>query len=804
MKSGETYSIRVRITDKAGNPRVMPADRNFIFDTDEPTLLIQTPATDYVSTLGMISGTVNDNSGTAAIQTVELAISTGSAPNFNSYYWTGSGWQSQEYRFTASKISGGVWANGWKKDTGFPTWSTLDDKTARVRVWAKDNADNETTSVYKTTFTVDTTIAASTTSFPGSGRVFSTLSFSSGTATDAPGSQANPSGIANVEIAIERYSDQMYWKPSIDDFSAQANVPVWSTATYHAVGSSWTYTQINMARFTSDGYYLIKERVTDRVNNQQTVTDGDIDNYGARILIDKDSPVSVSTRPALAGGATAYMNYQLNTLWGTATDAPSGQSNPSGLRQVALRISRINSSQTREWYDWNGNWAVGNSQSFAQTAVAPLSAWSKAITAGHLLNGYKYEAQAQAGDFATDTVGEWTNFETTPTTATFIIDLSTPSFEMAVLSTTALNYINNLALSSGTHSDPTPGGGVNSGVNQIFVELQDRSDTVDKAIPGNASYWDVTTSTWVASAPNPSYQASVGVIVSSWSFSNLPNTATLWNRGDPSPDGRRYRLKARVNDKAGNSTLFADKYSDLVYDVTPPTSSITAPAVGSPPDQGQLESLSSIAGTAEDLSTSTVKQVYISLRNIQLDGTNNNQGICDSATIPTKIGRWWNGSAWNSSVETWLPVSAYDSGTEIWTYNMPGGNWDNDCYYLAKASATDQAGNFQTALIRRGFKITAPLAVTTIDVPKAGAPDSYYKNLGFISGTNNYPDSIEVRLQLQRTSNSDYWNDNGSSPGSWQAGAVSNTVNGSGSSANWDYTPSGNDRDLPVFLDGSS
>ncbi|MBI2069550.1 MAG: hypothetical protein HYT79_03030, partial [Elusimicrobia bacterium] len=804
LENGKTYAVRVRVTDKAGNPRVMPTDISFKFDSGAPVAGILDPTMgSFKQSLSIISGTSQDTGAIpGTISNVYIAVSTGTGPE---WYWNfnTSAWVSSESSTSTIATDGdgfGETGEDWNFSGPFPPWADLDNKIVKIYVWARDQAGNEGShSVSYTTFTVDRTIANSSTTFPAFGSIFSSLTLSSGTVSDP---NSNASGINKVEVAIEREADSGYWNPATQAFVVNNTCGagadpcvIWSTAPYFT--SSWTFTWFNTGNFNPNNWYRFKQKPTDNAGNASTIEDTDIDASGVRVYIDTSAPVSVTTAPALAAGTTSYYNYIPIAVYGTSSDTGFG------TRQIGIRMSRVNSAGTRGWHTWFDNQWNSGDQGFPQNVSAPLATWVKSLDPAHFAagEGYSYQIQTQGRDFAKDTNGNFTNNEVVVSTAYYVLDYSTPTIESVTFSTQALNYFRTIALASGTVNDPVPGGGVSAQVDLVSVELEDISDEFGRSTH-NATFWDFSAGTWTTAAPVPPLAAQF--TQSSWSFTNLPATQVLWERGDPSPAGRRYRLKMRVRDRATNITSFTDKYANLAYDATPATSTITVPPIGSPPDAAVLEGLTTISGTAVDPSTGSIKQVYISIRN----NSTNNQGACPSGL--SNVGKYCTGvctpaGGWTTT-ETWLPVTSFNQGPqqEDWSYTFDG-QWENDCYYTVRSSGVDTADNYQTVLSSRGFQIVAPAAVTVILVPQ-GPPQQasvqYYRSLAFISGTADAASTNEVRLQIQRRLNNDYWNEDGpSNPGFWNPAFASNTVNGVGS---WDYSPSGNDRDLPIFLDGSS
>ncbi|HNT98879.1 MAG TPA: hypothetical protein PKK31_11490, partial [Elusimicrobiales bacterium] len=489
------------------------------------------------------------------------------------------------------------------------------------------------------------------------------------------------------------------------------------TAAFHVAGGSWTFTQLDTANpgFISNLWYRVKQRVTDELGNTPVITHADIHSGGVRIMIDKTLPVSVTTAPALSG-TTAYLNGQVWTFAGTAGDGTG-----AGLAEVKLRVSRLDKDGNREWYYWlDPPFDAGYPSAFETPPDlgAPLDQWYKTLSEAqraHFAEGYRYEVQAQAVDLAVNTAGQYTNYETAYTTATFIVDRTTPVIESVTFSTFSANYVYATALTSGTLHDPdTAGGGVTAGVEKVYFKIEDISGADHD--PPAGYYW--SGSTWTVAVST--LEASVHQ--TSWTVAQLqlPSTS-YWSRWEEQPDGRRYRFTFWGRDRAGNSTAPGERYADLIFDSSAPSSAVLQPPG---PDGAELDIVGVLSGTAVDYSTSAIRQVYISLQNRD----NNNQGDCTS--VVTR-GKYWSGSGWDSTVPKWHPVTAYSDAGKTWQYDLPV-TWDPDCYYVVRSSAADLSWNFQVDVSSRDFKYVASAAETKIQTP-AGPDIKYYSALSRIS-----------------------------------------------------------------------
>jgi len=209
-------------------------------------------------------------------------------------------------------------------------------------------------------------------------------------------------------------------------------------------------------------------------------------------------------------------------------------------------------------------------------------------------------------------------------------DFSPP---VSAITNPAPGFVSSLASISGTSSDA--GSGVASVKISIFCQTDGKY--------WNGGAWVVSDPGWVLNATG----------TTSWSF-----TPPAWTSGNT------YVLKSRATDNIGNIETPGSGVT-FAFDATPPTSFITSPTAGA-----SVNSLATIAGTANDGSGSGVTTVQLSMYN-QTDAS------------------YWDGGSWTATV-TWLAAS----GTASWSFSPPaltGGKT-----YVIKSKATDAAGNVET------------------------------------------------------------------------------------------------------------
>jgi hypothetical protein len=131
-----------------------------------------------------------------------------------------------------------------------------------------------------------------------------------------------------------------------------------------------------------------------------------------------------------------------------------------------------------------------------------------------------------------------------------------------------------------------------------------------------------------------------------------------------------YHFTAKAIDGAGNISV-ASSVIEITVDVTLPESTVTSP--GFVPEQtfstAAWDGL--IQGTASD-SGSGVQRVEVSI-------------------FQAGTSLYWNGSAFVSGEEVWLPAS----GTDSWSFNFPVDGFTEDDQYWVLSRATDEVGLVQ-------------------------------------------------------------------------------------------------------------
>ncbi len=590
------------------------------------------------------------------------------------------------------------------------------------------------------TFLYDQYAPTMTITTPINGSYATSFTLSSGTYTE------NESGMANVYVAIANNVSQ-FWNGSGPQFAGFDSVLSWRPATINGTGhgfSSWTFTDSSLSAYIAaraiPETFTFYVRGLDVAGNDSLGSPSQPATGGAAQTYDFFPPSVGFTAPP----ANSILNGNAAPLTGTASDQPLTTPG-AGVQEVRLSAVKIDSAGGRTY--WDGSTWNGSPQGFNMT-TNPSPAWgqgqvnvtwanqSTAINEASFLDGYSYQIIAQGHDV----LG---NYAVAYATESFFLDLSTPTVTL-LNPVPAAPYIstNTFAFSSGTFTDPVPGGvnASSSGVQNVFVQIQDVSQ-VPHSIPSGQSYWTGIGNTWQGGSAS----STTAVYQSSWSIV----TALDWTRGDASPDGRQYAVRVYAQDKAGNAGIFPNyftKVATVTFDGTAPLSGIVSPAPFS-----KTPSLAVITGTALDplvnTSSSDVQGVYVSI----LDN-----GVGD----PTQ-GFYWNGAGFASNLPYWLPT-VYVRGTGTWTLNNPGIDafLRNGSNYVVLSSATDYAGNVQIPATQVAglpsystYTFQPPPSVVAITGPASLA---HYNELTNFGGTNN-ANTVSILLSLERADTGQCW-----------------------------------------------
>ncbi|OQB28613.1 MAG: hypothetical protein BWY10_00323 [Chloroflexi bacterium ADurb.Bin180] len=386
-----TYQVSSRATDRSGNVQTVPGTAAFTFDISPPQSTISTTG-NLNSWPGAITGSAKDNS--SGVSLVQVSVQRLS----DMQYYNGTSWVAAPVVITAS---------------GTIQWTVpfmpLLETTYLITSRATDACGNVQTIPTSASFVYDFTPPQSSPTTSGffnswPGRV-------EGTASD------NYSGVAAVQISLQRQSDNRYWNGTT---WIVANT--WLTAT--GTGS-W------FLPFTPgvETFYTLTSRALDVCGNVQP------EPSRSTFVYDVTPPQAAATL------ASCYSTWE-GAIRGTASDLVSG------VDTVQLQLQRASDRQYYNGLTWSAlaTWLV----------VSGTQSWSLPFTP-------TVESFYTVTVTSVDRCG---NAQTTPSQTTFAYDKTPPLAESQIS-----GYLRSFGTAiTGFASDAT------SGLDAVQVRVQRASD----------------------------------------------------------------------------------------------------------------------------------------------------------------------------------------------------------------------------------------------------------------------------------------------------------------------------------------
>ncbi|MBI2931619.1 MAG: Ig-like domain repeat protein, partial [Planctomycetes bacterium] len=403
--SDNLYHWQARAVDDIGTPGTWASFggnselvADFTRDATPPDSAVTTSGALRAATYpGMIQGTATDGAGSVASVAVTVQRSS------DTLYWTGAGWG----------------ALTWLTATGTTTWAytftPADGETYAIQSSATDSAGNPETAFGGSSFTYDTTEPNSTVTTSGMQSSGTYGGAIAGTASDGA------SGIASVQLSVQRSSDGLYW-----DGGAWGAAQAWLAA---AGTTNWTYgfAPANGATYT------VQSRATDGAGNQETTPGSSTFSYN---ISGPDSAILTSGLYGVAGWT--------GTISGSATTTGG-----ASVATVEITIQRVS-----DGLYWTGAaWGA-----ITWLAAGGTTSWSYAFTPA---DGESYQVQSAATD-------SFANTETSFGSGSFSYDGATPTSTI----TTSGTY------TAGTWSMMIQGTAADtfSGIGGVDVRVQRTSD----------------------------------------------------------------------------------------------------------------------------------------------------------------------------------------------------------------------------------------------------------------------------------------------------------------------------------------
>jgi hypothetical protein len=819
-----SYMVRSYATDHAGNTQATATSQTFTYDNTAPTISREVVADATANSAGFIKqgGTyyayaqVSDaTSGVFSVSADLHTTTTGAssvAMTTSGGPWTIGG---QSYNYRSSLQT----ANASLPESGNPYGFS---------VTASDVASNSSSANGSVTVDNSGPSGGSVTinGLVGTGSLYSTstsLSLSLSAGTDAGVGNA-----ASSTFVLQRASATL----SSSDGVANGNCGSFGTFSTIATGPSASYT--DSTGLSSGNCYRYRYVVGDQLGNQTTYTsnvDAKIDTSVPSVSAVTPSNASGNT---FVNGSTVWVNGQAGKsgafdVGATATDGQSGilkvnfpafgstsstdqSSTPYSLHYTwsgaitagsktvtatnnatltntgSFTVSSDTTNPTggsitangsaSQSYNTSGNISLsvtnftdagsGIASNVVTRASATLTNGSCGSFGGSTVVGGSSDTGLASGCYqytltGTDNVGN----TATATSAIVIVDTVAPSSALTFPTTSGpFNATSwNAGASSkitGTASDASP----SSGLANVQVSVQ----------KSGGNYWNGTS---FGSASEVKTTASG---TSSWTLAFAAANFATTGGGDGS-----YIVRVYATDNAGNTQATATSQT-FTYDNTAPSASVTFPS-----NNGNYNASGWTSGGTTPCGSSGT---------ICGQASDTTSGISGASSITLTITRTgnsttWTGSTFSSGTNTVHPTT-YNSGTGLWTYTFPSGNFPADGTYSVAVQATDAAGNTSTTATNSLiYDNTAPTVSVTFP-----ANNGNYNGSGWTSGgttpcgssgticgqatdaTSGISGASSITLTITRSSNGNTWNGSSFASGT---NTVQPTTYNSGTGL-WTYT----------------
>lgn len=505
-------------------------------DATPPTVAFTQPAANgFTKSLSSIAGTVSDNAGGTGVSSVALSVQRRSD---NKYWDTGSAtWIGIAVSANPPTMAAGLAGGTWTIGSGLPSDAAVAEGLYTLRAVAYDNVFNSATLSINVTVDKQAPLSLAFVT-PTANSAVSALSAMTVTAQD----NAGGSGIAGVNLFINRVSDNSYWSRGAQTWVAASpsNPPIPAALS----GTQWTCNSgLPAGSNLLDGGYTLSATTFDKAGNTKSA--------GITIAVDKTVPAAVSFTAPAAG---AFLQ-RLTQSTGTATDNSGG----SGITAVTVQLYRFADSvngNTAGYWAGGTNWTTGYLAGTNERLATGTTSWS--LTMPTLTPGL-YRLRATAKDRAgNSTASGYVNF-TIDAGVPATLDITTPASGAIVNMLTAMRA---------TATDNLGG----TGIVRVDMTLQRRSDN---------KYW-------------------TGSPTTGWGVSTILNTTLAggyWSRTTGLPGGSNlpgglYTIGAIAYDKAGNSKSTT---SDFSVDTVLPNVAITQPAANN-----VYSNLAAATGSASD------------------------------------------------------------------------------------------------------------------------------------------------------------------------------------------------------------
>ncbi|RKZ15496.1 hypothetical protein DRQ17_06410, partial [bacterium] len=697
------YSVWAKARDDAGNWSEISSSQTFIVDKSSPYSGVTVPVADgYYRTFSpnKLTGTANDKDGMGDSSVSDVTSKNQIEIQIKDED-TGKYWRGIVLQWGAEK-----WLPVSNYTPGYPgTWEYTgllsDDGTwtsghrYRIKTRASDNAGNKEVPDAGVTFIFDNTNATSTVNVPVDGASYSSLSSITGSASD-DASGIHPAGVKKVEVRIKNESTGQYLTAP-DTWGGE----VWNVATGT---TSWT---LNATAWTSSTTYTINCRAYDNVGYPSENIEVNFSTF--TFTFDDTPPSSEITSPA-----PNLYSSNLTTISGTVWDLTTG------VNGVKVAIKGKTGWETDRF--WNGStwtsvgtWAWLDASGSLPSNPNVTVNWNWTTSTTTWTSGNRYELFSKGKDRT-----DYTPNEESPDASGIIFTFdNVKPVSVTTYPVQGVGY-SDLPEVYGTASD-SDSGVYPAGIKNVLISIQ-----IDPngSPPGNwwdGDGWDSASEVWFTA----SYSGG------NWSY----NTSTItWL------SAKEYRIRTKSSDNASPSNVEVEplNYVDFTIDNVAPVSYFIKPSSGASYNNSDNK-LTTLYGTAED-DASGVLKVEIAIQDFS-------------------VGKYYDGSAFNSDTPVWLLTSSTSTGlTADWSYPAPP--WTSGHYYRAYVKATDKTQvpepNVETEhYVQFSIDIKPPTVV--VKDPQNGV---FRREVNSISGTadDDFSGVDTIMLRILEVNTTSQWN----------------------------------------------
>ena len=783
LTSGDSYNATAQAQDSVGNT-FASSTVAFTYNTAAPalpTVTITYPVNGNTygpDWTGAITGSATANAAGASISAVTVSSQQGTGD-----CWTGSG-----NTYTASC------PNPVPVTSGTASWSltlsTTDltsGDTYSVTAQATDSDSNVGTSS-TVTFAYNTTAPTVVVTFPVNGTHYDATTWTGTITGTASSNSGDSTTITTAAVAIEDTKTTMWWNGTAFSATTQTFVPVTSGTT------TWLLSFVAGSLTSGDSYSVVAQ-ATDSAGNVGT-----------------SSPVSFTyCNQTTKVPPTVTITYPVNgTTYGvnwTGTITGAASSNAGAGTTITSVSVAIEDTTTKQW--WGGSSFNEGSRTFV--GVSGNTTWYLGFAASSLTSGNSYaviaEATDSAGNVGTSSTVTFT-YDITPTvTITFpcngktynattwtgeITGTASPgpgatikSTAVAIEDTTTNKWwggssfndsVQTFFTATGTATWylPFAAGNLTSGHSYaVIAEATDNAGDVGTSPTVTFKYCNPTTPPTVAityPVNNTTYgtnwtgeitgtaSAEVGASITSASVA-IKNTKTgKWWNGTAFSAGTQtfvaatgkttwmfsfgagnltsgvtYKVAAEATDNLGNTGTSSTV--TFTYNATPPTVTITYPVNNTTYGTNWT---GKITGTAASNSGSSLSGTKVAIED-------------------TKTGKWWNGTGFTASSQTFVVAS----GTTSWSLGLAGTNLTSGVTYTVTGQATDGLGNVGTSpTVSFTYDTAPPTVVITYPVINTTYGSNWTgKVTGTASSNSGAGTTIaSISVAIENTKTGKWWN----------------------------------------------